>query len=347
MTENTSVTETVSRLLERPVVDWREIGHGRNSRVSEVHCADGSTYMVKQYFGETADGRNRLDVEFGAFQWLVRHGETRVPRPIARDDASGIGIYEHIAGTRADTAHVTPEDVDQAVAFLLALDALRSEPGAQSIPRAAEACFSMPEILKNIRRRLDAFSSVDASAPLYADLHRFLSQRLVPQLERIADTGTRLLDSDPWLTDPIPEQERVLSPSDFGFHNAIRRPDGAMAFVDFEYFGWDDPAKTIADFLLHPAMTLPFEHKQRFASRLCSGLKRGPSLARRLPVAYALFGAKWCLILLNEFVVAHRARRRFAGDIRPEEELLRGQLAKVETMLDHVHDVFPRFPYHE
>ena len=40
------------------------------------------------------------------------------------------------------------------------------------------------------------------------------------------------------------EQYRTLSPSDFGFHNALRTPAGTMVFLDFEYFGWDDPAKT-------------------------------------------------------------------------------------------------------
>ena len=50
----------------------------------------------------------------------------------------------------------------------------------------------------------------------------------------------------------FPQRLRVLSPSDFGFHNALRRPDGTIVFVDFEYFGWDDPAKMMADAMLHP-----------------------------------------------------------------------------------------------
>ena len=52
----------------------------------------------------------------------------------------------------------------------------------------------------------------------------------------------------------LPVEQRTLSPSDFGFHNALRRPDGRVVFLDLEYFGWDDPAKMISDFLLHPAL---------------------------------------------------------------------------------------------
>src|SRR5690606_1492036 len=62
---------------------------------------------------------------------------------------------------------------------------------------------------------------------------------------------------------------RLLSPSDFGFHNMLRRDDGSLAFIDFEYFGWDDPAKLAADFLLHaghkltPALAARFEAGMR------------------------------------------------------------------------------------
>ena len=41
--------------------------------------------------------------------------------------------------------------------------------------------------------------------------------------------------------------QRALSPSDFGLHNALRGQDGQLRFVDFEYFGWDDPVKLVSD----------------------------------------------------------------------------------------------------
>ena len=33
----------------------------------------------------------------------------------------------------------------------------------------------------------------------------------------------------------------------FHFSQGIFRADGRLVFLDFEYFGWDDPAKTVAD----------------------------------------------------------------------------------------------------
>ena len=63
----------------------------------------------------------------------------------------------------------------------------------------------------------------------------------------------------------LPSAQRTLAPSDFGFHNTLRYANGALAFVDFEYFGWDDPAKLTADIMLHPGRPLSAPQRQRFS----------------------------------------------------------------------------------
>jgi len=50
----------------------------------------------------------------------------------------------------------------------------------------------------------------------------------------------------------LPADETCLSPSDFGFHNALVDPSGALSFLDFEYAGRDDPAKPVSDFFCQP-----------------------------------------------------------------------------------------------
>jgi hypothetical protein len=140
-------------------------------------------------------------------------------------------------------------------------------------------------------------------------------------------------------------EHRILSPSDFGFHNAIRRPDGSLVFIDFEYFGWDDPAKLVSDFLWHPAMQLSEAHKQQFVSGVARALNNHALLAQRLPVAYPLYGVKWCTILLNEFLPEHWARRTFAGDTRPRETVLAEQLHKARTLAARIADLKVGFPY--
>ena len=55
---------------------------------------------------------------------------------------------------------------------------------------------------------------------------------------------------------PLDQQDRCLSPSDFGFHNALAQGE-TVRFIDFEYAGWDDPAKTVCDFFHHPGVPVP------------------------------------------------------------------------------------------
>ena len=135
---------------------------------------------------------------------------------------------------------------------------------------------------------------------------------------------------------PLDLPELVLSPSDFGFHNAGRRCDGALQFFYFEYFGWDDPAKLMADFLLHPGMKLTPELKQRFHAGARIALCGDAAFDARFPALYPLFGLCWCLILLNPFRPTYGARRSRSGanTIRAREQAT--QLRRARSLLEKV-----------
>src|SRR5439155_8394299 len=139
---------------------------------------------------------------------------------------------------------------------------------------------------------------------------------------------------------------RTLSHSDFGFHNGLRQPDGRIIFLDFEYFGWDDPAKMIADFLLHPAMDLSAQAKKNFACALFQRFADWPGLVPRVESVYPLFGLKWCLIFLNEFLPAPLARRQFAALATAERSTLQmQQLAKAQAMLTRIRGEYRSLSY--
>jgi len=178
-------------------------------------------------------------------------------------------------------------------------------------------------------------------------LHEFLENDLKPFWavllewcrQKLAETGISF-DAD------IGLQERTLSPSDVGFHNALKNSDGRIIFLDFEYFGWDDPAKMISDFLLHPAMAFGEDLKKRFASGIFRAFQLNANLLRRLEIVYPLFGFKWCLIFLNEFIPGELKRRNFSrGNWNAKADLQREQLAKASQMLRFIQGVYRDFPY--
>jgi hypothetical protein len=126
----------------------------------------------------------------------------------------------------------------------------------------------------------------------------------------------------------ITQSERCLSPSDFGFHNTIRSGDGRLRFFDFEYAGWDDPAKTICDFFCQPAVPVPNEWLPAFLQEI-GGAFPGGELAERVALLLHVYQTKWCCIMLNDFLPAGNQRRAFSNPALEKESRWDKQLEKV------------------
>ncbi len=149
-----------------------------------------------------------------------------------------------------------------------------------------------------------------------------------------------------WL-EPLPLPERSLSPSDFGFHNALLQDDGMVRFVDFEYAGWDDPAKLVNDFFCQPAVPVPQLWYPWFAERVASEFPDPPWHLRRMELLFPVYSVKWCCILLNVFLPVGRARRRFASSEFELSKAKAVQLRKAREALgklDSPKDPSSRFP---
>ena len=343
----------VSDLIGKDALSLQEIGRGRNSRVYKVQCADGTNYVAKHYFRDHLDPRNRLGVEFNTLQFLWQHEITCVPKPIAMNLEQGWGIYEFIPGEKISSEDVTRDDIAVAGQFLAHLNQLKARPGPGLGPGstlflpASEACFSLQAVVASIEQRLQRLRTVPQQTVIEQKLHDFLQQQLQPSFEKIVRWCKYSLDRHgfSFYADLSPE-ERILSPSDFGFHNALRLDDGRIVFLDFEYFGWDDPAKTIADFLLHPGMSLPNDLQREFVLKMPKVFSGNPHLLGRVELVYPLFGLKWCTILLNEFVPEYLQRREFADqEIIEREQRQQQQLAKAEALLAKILREYESFPY--
>lgn len=348
--ETSAVAGVCSRLLGRRVVAVERLAGGRNSQVFRIDCEAGpppDCFVAKQYFAVPEDSRDRLRTEFRALEFLKAHGVGNVPSAIAVDPETHTAIYERVAGERATAQSISGADIHSAIDFLLVLRRLSEAGDARSLPAASEACFSMDGIFKSLSGRVARLRSLPDDAMGIAALRRFLDERFDPFVADLtAWAGEQATRHGIERHREIRAEERTLSPSDFGFHNALRDAGGRLVFVDFEYFGWDDPAKTAADFLLHPAMDLSVELKRRFAEGLVSGLPACGQLKQRARVVYPLFGLKWCLILLNEFVPEDLRRRGFAGAADADRsDLLRSQLQRAEQLLDRIAAEYRQNPY--
>lgn len=283
---------------------------GGNSRVY-VASAGGRRYAVKHYF---RDDRNRLHAERSFLEFAAAAGITAVPRVVGAE--GDVGIYEFIAGRPLNLTDLTAQRVREAAAFFRALNAHRDK--ATALPLASEACFTVGEHVRMVDRRVELLQTIiDAAARRFAaDLERrWLEIRSA--LSTHGDDGF----------------ERCVSPSDFGFHNALVRDSGELAFLDFEYAGWDDPAKMLCDFFTHPALPVPGEHFDEFAATTMAFSPHRAQLEARARALLPLFQIKWCCIMLNEFVPGAAERRRFANPGQDEAAVRARQLDKAGALL--------------
>ncbi|MGQ0665457.1 MAG: phosphotransferase [Nitrospiraceae bacterium] len=341
----TDVNTALTAMLHKSVQAVVRIGRGGNSKVYRVVCEDGSRYAAKLYFQRTMDGLDRLDVEFSSLRFLWEHGERCVPQPLAEDRRNQIALYQYIDGTEIDSSAVSDPDVGHLVSFAARLRRLAASEQADQLPLAAEACFSFRGLHCSILRRLERLSAVRGGGASYTDMQRFLSQEFSAALDAIVQSARARIGEAAWSAE-LPRGSWTLSPSDFGFHNALRRPDGSIVLLDFEYFGMDDPAKMISDFLLHPAMELNESIKRSYAERMLECFSSDHMLPDRLTLSYPLFGLKWCMIMLNEFVPKFLERREFAVEVSTDRERVRTrQLEKSQRMLGSIMNELESFPY--
>lgn len=336
--------QTASVLSGGPVRELTRIGGGRNSQVYRVDKDQAVRYVMKLYF---RDDRKRRANEFNGLSFLWNNGIRCIPEPLNTDESLGASLFHFISGMPVQSALATETDMDASAEFLLQLREMAKLPGAAQLPSASEAMFSLDAIENNIKNRYRRLHEVDGKIAPYAEMHAFLRWNFAPALGELTEWAAKLLlECGLSRSAELPAEMRTLSPSDFGFHNALRTESG-LAFVDFEYFGWDDPAKMISDFLLHPGMEISHPLKGRFLRQILQRIRPAHALDSRTRIGYALYGLKWCMILLNEFVPEHLERRLFNDPNLNVEEHQRRQLGKARTMLAQARAARETFPYED
>jgi hypothetical protein len=301
---------------------------GGNNRAYRVETAAGPV-LLKEYFRHAADPRERLGAEQAFLRFAWDHGVRAIPQPLACDRTAGLALFEFIPGRKLSPGEVTASHVDEAAAFFTDVNRHRHDPDAAALPVASEACFSLAEHLACVDRRMARLATIEPESDLHRRAAALVAERLMPAWQHVRSAvvaGGLPLDA------PLAASERVISPSDFGFHNCIAT-DSGLKFIDFEYAGWDDPAKTVCDFFCQPAVPVPREHLERFLSAVADASHDPAGLRDRVSRLLPVYEIKWCCIMLNEFLPVDDRRRAFARAGEPGEARRAQQLGKVDRCL--------------
>jgi hypothetical protein len=316
---------------------------GANNRAYRVEVEAASLFL-KAYFRHPDDLRDRLGTEFAFTRFAWSHGVRVIAAPLAADPRTGLALYSFLEGRRLNRGEVDRPHVEQALQVVTQLNHHRAAPDARTLPRGSESCFTLAEHLECVERRIQRLASIEQGDDASVEAATFVQTALAPTWAAVRyDLARRAQLLGLSLDEPIPEEDRCLSPSDFGFHNALLGPDGVLRFYDFEYAGWDDPAKLACDFLTQVAVPVPVAAYEVVASHAASLTSR-PELHRwRIDLLLPVYRLKWCCIVLNDFLPVAAARRQFAVsgartvDRRPAQlERARALLVDVTGVRAHV-----------
>lgn len=300
-----------------------------NSRVYKLTSGNGKNYALKVYPDRQRDSRPRLEAEFSACQELRGRGYP-VTEAVASDQNLGWGIYRWVSGSPIEK----PDEafLRTATEFLKRLYCdSRPIDSFSQFSMASEACSSGAEIELQVERRLQKLLVVESE-----DLTAFLNCEFLPCFSSVIQRAKRSCGT--LFDEHLPRALQIPNPSDFGAHNALNTDGGQVVFMDFEYFGWDDPVKLVSDFYWHPGMNLTSGLRSQWISNSLEIFKADKTFSQRLSAYLPLYGLRWCLILLNEYLQHGAAHRLHADPMKATDlaEIRAEQLNKSRMLLQEI-----------
>lgn len=328
--------DRVSTLLAEagrpPVKAWTALAGGANNRVWRGD-SDAGPVLLKAYFYNPSDPRDRLKAERAFYNHAISQGIASVPQPLGWDLNHRLGLFEFVHGEKLTPDQISHSTIVAAATFVCRMNEPSPDTSDLSIPKASEACFSMQEHLETIDRRVRRLLNFEPVDPLSHEAALWIREYLNPAWNEVR----KRTELRPSISTSLKPQHRWISPSDFGFHNTLhtKNPERGLVFFDFEYAGWDDPAKLVCDFFCHPDIPVPLTFWSDFIHQLATCSRWDPLASDRAAALLPCYRIKWCCIILNEFLKTEAARRSFAtgdsaGDRREQ------QLAKARSAFDQL-----------
>lgn len=282
--------------IDQGLVELKPVKDGANNSVASFKYG-AKQYFLKNYYPGKAGDKSRFDCEIHFYEFLHEVGSKQVPKLLKKDHLRDRALFEFISGSKLMGQVKWPE-IQQCLDFFLEINCAKNK--GIKLADAADTSRSPQQFVDNIEHRLKRFESAELNAELknftvkLRDKFNLLKSRIKLSAKILGDNNL------------------CLSPSDFGFHNAIEK-DGEFYFFDFEYAGWDDPVKFICDFFCQPQNPVDEKYLSRFTEGVSSAFPSYTEMKNYVDILMPFCRIKWCCIILNSFLQEEKERRKFAG----------------------------------
>ena len=292
-----------------------ELKGGRNSKVYLIKI-NNESYIIKEYFKNNKNCR--LEVEYNFLIFLNDLGLSNVPVPINKDEEKLIGLYSFLKGKKIKRPN--SNHIENVAKFLKEINSTKFN--CKLVKDAKESCFSISNHLNIVNTRLEKILEI---------VNRHENNLFLNYINKLKNKKNEIEESinlnfsQTEINKKISFSNIIISPSDFGFHNILSHRN-KLNFIDFEYAGFDDPAKLICDFNCQPEIPISKKNFDIFIELISNWLPDFNNVYKRYINLLPLYRLKWCLIMLNEFTKIGIHRRIHSNNF--DENSLNLQLNK-------------------
>lgn len=307
-----------------------KIENGGNNKIYKLITDSNDTFLYKKYF---TDDRNRMEREYGALQFLNKQGLTCLPNPIAKNIDENCALYTFIEGEDKNANLLNSKDVSQIVEFINVLQSFELSKINYKFEQSIMSTNSFSLFANNIIFRINKFLEYAKSAETSNIVTKFYKKTsphkiIMNELTRIQSQNSKLFSRCILPTD------MKLSPVDFGPHNMIFN-EQYVNFIDFEYFGWDDPVKIIPNLIFHEGSNGMAENtKKEILDKYVSSSKLKNTVIDRLSVSLSLASLDWLSILLWGLTPEKISARLFSNPKLDVSKYQEEQISKIINRLE-------------
>ncbi len=284
----------IEYLLKKKIKKINQLKGRKNSKIYKIEFKNKNYAIVKQYPDRFNDRRLRIEREIEAFKILKKYKFDNVPKVIEYNKDFNLLIMEYINGYTPKKISI--EDLNQSIKFVKKIKKIKIE--KQNYPFfAEESCENFKNLLNQINYKFNDLVKVSNNSKI---LKNHLNNILKKTMNNLFKSSKKLKIYK-ILFKKTNNDHLILSPSDFGFHNTIKSKK--LYFIDFEYFGLDDPVKLVIDFILHPGMKINLQLKKKWLKTNLSIFANDKYFKKRLFFLIPFFAIRWALIVLNDFKI--------------------------------------------
>lgn len=320
-----------------------KIQGGGNNSIFTINYENKAEYILKKYF----NNRNRIihDTKFTLYLWHI--GVRNIPQLIKYDELLNLGIFKYINGDSYNIHNISKLSILDASSFIQKINYNKLEALKHNIPNAAESSFTFEKHIEIITERVNIINNINENSE-YNFINnnlKLLKKEINFLWKKINLKITKIIKKKNIYNLLLPIEERILSPSDFGFHNTlIEKTTKKLFFYDFEYSGWDDPAKLMCDFSNQPDVQINDDLSNLFNEEIIKLSNNPENLIIRYNLLLPALQLKWVCIILNIFRKIGKERIMHINDeVISEEKILENQklqIKKAFTMIEKVKKSF-------